>query len=190
MNPPTSANMREWIMYLVSAVLVPFVIQYLRAHAMAAQATAAKARVDKQATIMSRLREFTLATAADFAEKRFPALAAKIQAGELTSKDAVHAELVSWGRDLYKEAVLHFTQQDIDLVREVGDRAIDRLIESAANVVSPFPGMKTTNAIMQAGVPEVILTRGVQYVRENVAELTCRACVPPCEDCPLKKEQK
>lgn len=185
---PSSGTIRDYVLWLVSVIVTFFLIPYLRSHAEAAKAMAAKSKVDKQALIMSRLKEFMFSAAADLAEKNFPALAQQIKSGKLTTSSQVHTELLSWGKTLRDDAVEHFSQQDIDLVSEVGSNAINRLIESAANHVSPFPGVKTSDAMIQTGMADIVMRRGIQFVKERSAELTCLACVPPCNNCPLRPE--
>jgi hypothetical protein len=54
------------------------------------------------------------------------------------------------------------------LVETFGAQAIDDLIERAANAVSPFPGRDTAVALLKNGVADMLIDKGVDWMREKV----------------------
>ena len=47
----------------------------------------------------------------------------------------------------------------------VGDEFLDKLIERAANEVSPFPGKETAVALLTDNITDLLIEKGVDYVR-------------------------
>ena len=172
--PPADAP--QWVVWLVSvlgtlitAVLVP----YLNQKASAARAEAAKVKIDTAGSLIeqkAKLYELVKAQAwtlaANFAERRIPQIAAKVLAGQLKTADAIKVELRALGADLRVQVVTWFAeQQGINIVAALGDQALDSLIEWVANKVSPFPGAETAKVLLKDKVSNMLVERGVEYVR-------------------------
>ncbi len=64
-----------------------------------------------------------------------------------------------------QEAQVYFDNQGIDLVKAVGDDALDNLIERAANEVSPFPGRDTAKELLKSKVSNMVVEKGVEWIR-------------------------
>jgi hypothetical protein len=158
---------------IVTLVLLPFLKQYLTAHADAADAQAklheidaSKSLIEQKGIIMDRLKAYLWGSAAAIAEKRFPDLARLVIAGHLDA-DAIKTELRHWGADLKAEAIFYFKGQGIDLVQTFGVVALDGLIERAANAVSPFPGKDTAEALLKDGIAPLLIDKGVEYMKAH-----------------------
>ena len=109
---------------------------------------------------------FTDRSAAAIAEKRFPQLAETIKSKGLNA-DEIKKELRMWGGDLKQEAQVYFDNQGIDLVKAVGDDALDSFIERAANKVSPFPGLDTAKELLKNKVSDFLIDKGVDWVKSR-----------------------
>lgn len=136
------------ISYALTAVVIPFVIGWLRAEKENAHKAALVNEQDRKQAIINRVRDFIFNVAESFAEKRFPELAQDILAGRLNTKVQVRTQLRSWGGDLRDLAIDYFKGQGIDIVAEFGLDQIGRIIEQAANSASPFPGKSTADALL------------------------------------------
>lgn len=174
--PVASTAAAPWwaglVMTIVSVVLLPFVKQYLTAHAAAADAAANlhqvdanKSLIDQRGAIMIQLESYLLKRASSIAESEFPRLAELIIAGKLKTVDDVKAVMRGWGATLKDEAIYFFKTQGIDLVATFGVTALDDLIEHAANAVSPFPGKETAVALLKDGIARLLLDKGVQWMK-------------------------
>lgn len=162
---------QQLIISMLCTVVVPFVIQYLRAAAEHKRQDAAKAGVQRKTIILDQVEGFVFDAAANIAEKRFPILAKKVVAGELTNSAQVHEELKSWGEDLKGQATEFFSNQGVDIAKEVGTEGLDKMIETAANRVSPFPGMETAKTLLKDQVAPMLAEKGVDYVRGAIFNL-------------------
>lgn len=177
-----AAGTPQWTTILagiIGTLITIFLLPWLRQKANAARAEAAKnqseaidTQIDTKRVLTDQAKAFALDTAASIAEKRFPALQAKVAAGELKLDGAtLKAELYSWGATLKAKIVEHFNDQGIDIVVALGDKYLDELIEWAANKVSPFPGRDTVVALLKdwdGKALEWLATKGVEWVRRKV----------------------
>lgn len=163
-----------WIEILVAALstlVVTFLVPFLRRKSQAAkaereahEASAANATISARGLLVTRLQEFLYGNAAAIAEKRFPALAANILKKNM-SRQEVKTELRKWGHMLKEDAYIYFDHQGIDLVKSVGSEWVEKLIERAANKVSPFPGRETAKELMKSHVSDWIVDKGVEFVK-------------------------
>jgi hypothetical protein len=175
--PSSLTNWSQVIGYVLWFVAVTFLIPWLKAEA-------AKTKVERGAAIADRLKSFLWGTAEAIAEQRFPKLAEKVQAGEIRTSTQVKDELYGWGRDLKVQALQYFEGQGIDILKEVGEKAVDSLIRRAADDVSPLPGMETAKAMLTKSVVDAMIDKGVDYVKAKAHEFNCKGCIPVCAGCP------
>lgn len=183
--PPDAPWWAHLLLTLVTLVVVPFVLRFLRAKTEEAKRSAELAVINgneslitQRGAIAERLKAYLWGTAAAIAEREFPRLANAIAAGRMRNADDIKAQLRSWGHELRFQAVEYFRQQGIDLVETFGSSAIDDLIERAANAVSPFPGKETAVALLQDGAAPLLLKHGVAWMREYVAKQPAPVAVP------------
>lgn len=180
---PSLTGVAPWWAELVGSV-VTFVLMYVflpwinslrkQAEAKAAEANAkADESVESRRDVLiSRLRVFLLDHAAAMAEKNFPVLAKMVIEGKLKTAAKVRAVMVQWGAQLRDEAVKYFEDQGTNLDDEVGDAYIDSMIEIVANAVSPFPGVETSKALLQNNMSDLLIKKGVDWMRYNYADLS------------------
>lgn len=195
--PTTTTSVRDIVLTIVGLIVVYYLGPLLRRKSAEADARAKEAAANKQKAeiqageiLADRLKSFLWGSAAAIAEKRFPSLAKEILDGKLKNQEAVKAELRHWGQDLKGEAIRYFRNQDIDIIAEFGDEFVDKLIERAANAVSPFPGLETAKVILQREVSDTVIKKGVAYVKQNIGTLDeCKGCIPVCVTCPDKSLQ-
>jgi hypothetical protein len=164
---------------VISTLITAFLLPLLKRKAEAAKAEAdnlqsqrVKTDIEARGALVDRLKAFLWGTASAIAEKRFPMLAQKIVDGNVKTSDDVKVELYAWGADLRTQAVDYFKNQGVDVIAAVGDVYLDKLIERAANAVSPFPGKETAVAILKSDIAPMILREGVDYVRQKMG-LVC-----------------
>lgn len=137
--------------------------------------TSSQANVEgTKRSIIDRIEAFLFIGAANIAEKRLPELAARVVKGDLKTQEQVKKELYKWGEELKAQAIAHFTDEKVDIVSVVGEQVLDQLLESAANKVSPLPGMKTSAAILMLPVAEALVRQGIEYVRRFAFELVSK----------------
>jgi type II secretory pathway pseudopilin PulG len=162
------------IMAIVSAFAVPFLKARqtaAEAEVKAQEAIAMDANMSARQKLVARVKAFLWGRAAAIAEKEFPNLATVIKQS-LANKDdkttiwkTTKEILYGWGKDLRTEAKDYFSKQGIDLAAALGDDYLDKLIERAANAVSPFPGRDTAKTMLQDKVTDWLVDRGVNWVR-------------------------
>lgn len=159
------------VMAVLSGVITLYLVPFLNRKREAAIAERKKleiegveSTVNMRGRLVSRLQEFLWGSAAAIAEKRFPQLAEKVKTKGL-SKDEIKAELRSWGGTLRSDAMAYFDNQGLDLAKAVGDEFLDKLIERAANAVSPFPGRDTAKELLKTNVSDWIIANGFRWVR-------------------------
>lgn len=167
----------KWLQYLVGilgTLITMFLVPFLKRKAASAKAEAEKnsaeatqAHVNARGILVSRLQEFLWGSAEAIAEKKFPALAQKIANGDLNSAQGIKKELYGWGGDLRGDAIAYFNNQGVDIIAAVGDDFLDKLIERAANKVSPFPGRDTAKELLQAHATDWLIAQGVEWVRRK-----------------------
>ncbi len=170
-------SLPTWLQYLIgilSTIVTAFLVPFLKRRTIAAKAEAEKhsaeatqAHVNARGILVSRLQEFLWGTAEAIAEKKFPALAQKIAGGQLKNAQDIKKELYAWGGDLRSDAIAYFNNQGIDILAAVGDDFLDKLIERAANKVSPFPGRDTAKELLQKHATDWLIKQGVEWVRRK-----------------------
>jgi hypothetical protein len=159
---------------LVTTVVIP----WIRAHAKAAKLNAGQ-------TLSDRLKSFCWDAAEVIAEQRMAPLADRIEKGQIKNVDNVKAELKTWGQDLKEQAITYFDQQGVDLIKEVGDEYVDKMIRAAADKASPFPGLESAKVLLQKPIRDAIIEKGVQFVKTNIHEINCKGCIPTCQGCKI-----
>ncbi len=167
----------SWLQYLLallSTAVTAFLVPFLKRKAQAAKAetdrqsaAATESNINARGILMGRLKQFLYGTASAVAEKKFPELAAKVKSGQLKSASDIKTELRSWGGTLRSDAMAYFGNQGVDVLAAVGDDFLDKLIERAANKVSPFPGKDTAKAMLQDNVSDWLIEHGVDFVRNK-----------------------
>lgn len=161
----------------ITAFLVPFLkrkTEAAKAEAKRQSAQATEHDINSRGILVTRLQEFLWGTASAIAEKKFPELAVKIKSGQLNSKEAVKKELYGWGGALRQDAMAYFGNQGVDVVAAVGDDFLDKLIERAANKVSPFPGKETAKELLQDHATDWLIKHGVDWVRQRYMDSAMR----------------
>ncbi len=163
------------ILLVLSTIITMFLIPYLKQHANAAKEEAqlhqidkTKSLLDQRQALLDMLNAYLLDRAASIAEDKWPDLARRIAAGQITNKDQIGAELMSWGVGLRQEAIDFFKLQGWDIVQAFGVEAIDKMIELAANKTSPFPGKETAVAILEQNVAPLLVDKGVHWMQNYV----------------------
>lgn len=167
-------SLPAWIEILVAALstlVVTFLVPFLRRKGLAAkaerdahEASAANSTISARGLLVSRLQEFLYGSAAAIAEKRFPILASKIVEKNMSKKE-VKLELRKWGSMLKEDAYIYFGHQGIDLAKTVGGEWVGKMIERAANKVSPFPGRETAKELLKSKVSGWLIDKGVDWVK-------------------------
>jgi len=163
---------------VIATVVTVFLVPWLRQKANAARAEAESYKADSINTQIStkdmladQAKQIGYSMAASLAEKRFPALAAKVASGELKMDGpSIKKELYSWGAALKAQIIEHFDGQGINIVTALGDKYLDQLVEWAANKVSPFPGKDTAKALLtewDGKAIEWLATKGVDWVKKR-----------------------
>lgn len=181
----TTLDWKTLLIYIIFIWSARYAIPWLKQQAVTADAKAKKANVDKVSSILCHMQSFLCTVAGTIVEQRFPGLAQGVVSGQIKSESDVKQVLHSWGADLKTDVISYFQQQGIDLVKEVGEPAIDSLVAEAANKTSPFPGQETAPMVFQQRNALAILEHGVHDAHKySIAD--CKACVPPCDACPLK----
>jgi hypothetical protein len=169
---PELTGIAALVVTVVTTLVAMFVTPRLRAKAAAetkkAEAEALNANMSTNEILLRRLKSFLWGQAAAFAEKRFPVLAGQIASGHFKTEGSIKAELKIWHQDLKDSAVKYFGGQGVDLIGAVGDDALDALIERAANAVSPFPGKETAKALLKDRVSDVLVEKGVEWMKSKV----------------------
>jgi len=171
-----STGLTGWqltVFTIISALVTAFLLPWLKQHAAAKKAEAKKLLAEtgnEKLTARRRLivmaEDYLLGSCAAVAEKNFPALVALIKEKGLNSTD-IKYELKKWGMTVKAGTIAYFSAQGIYIVAEIGDAALDELIEIAANKVSPFPGKETATALLQDHVTDWIIDFGVEKAREK-----------------------
>lgn len=175
-----TTNTPAWLeaaVMVLGVIITTFLVPWLRRKTEAAKAEAAERRagatkheLESKQDLTDMLKLYALEAAADIAERRFPILAQKIVNKELQDAAAIKAELYGWGKDLKQRIVDHFDLQGVNIVKALGSRYVEEIVEWAANKVSPFPGQETAKALLgQWGgkAAEWLLNRGVVWVRSR-----------------------
>lgn len=178
----TASGGPAWLTALVGIIgslVTLFLLPWLRQKANAARAeaesnksTAINTQITTKDILMDQAKAIALDMAASIAEKRFPALQAKVASGQLKlDAKSIKEELYAWGKALKAEIIEHFDAQGINIVTALGDKYLDHVIEWAANKVSPFPGKDTATALLtewNGKAIEWLATKGVAWVKSRV----------------------
>lgn len=147
---------------IIGLVLTAFAIPWLRNMSKKAKAEAEVSGIEKGSAIFERVKSFVLRRVSDLIEEQYPEIAAEALAGNLNA-DAIKTRLYGLGRELKAEAIDYFQGQGLDVVKEIGDDALDKLIRSAANQLSPFPGKSTAVVLAESTVSNMIVDKGVEW---------------------------
>jgi hypothetical protein len=163
------------IVGIFGTIFTMFIVPFLRNSSEAAKARllqhqidSSKSLLEQKQQILDMLQEFALSRAASIGEKRWPILAGKIMHGKMNEKSEIKEELKEWGEDLKQECLDYFSTQNIDLIKLLGESAIDQAIEFAANKVSPFPGKETAVHLLKDGAAKLLVDHGVDWVRDHM----------------------
>ena len=163
-----------WVQMLyvaIAAIMSVIASPYLLRKAEEAKARAADATLAARQRLGAMVQEYFLREAANIAEREFPKLAQfVIDHGTTNDKYGIGAlkdKLRAWGEDLKQRAIKHFAEQNVDIVVALGDKALDEMIESAANKVSPFPGADTAKTLLQDNVTNWLVEKGVAYAKDK-----------------------
>jgi hypothetical protein len=159
--------------------LTPFLVNFLLSKGAALNTSAQKDVEDRRKNLLDRLESFILIEAGNIVERQFPIIAGQIKTGQITKPTQIRQKLGELGVNLKADAVGYFDEQDIDIVSEVGTTKINQLIEAAANKVSPFPGMTTSNKMLLVPVADALVNQGTAFVKQNIFSLTNQPATPP-----------
>jgi len=165
----------QGLMAALSVIITAFLLPWLKSRAAAAKeeaamnrANAATGQLNAKQMILSMVKDYLFNAASVIVEAEFPRIAKAITNGELKDVAAIKVTLLDLGRQLKSQAVSHFDAQGIDLIAAVGDDYLDELIRYVADKVSPFPGKDTATAFLTETVSDMIVDKGVNFVRAKV----------------------
>lgn len=175
--PPAPTGGPAWLDTVIKSVFgllamlaTAFIIPYIKSKAEAAKAEREKLETEAvtnelsaRALLVAQLKEFLLTEAAQIAEERFPDLCRKVAAKGL-DLEAIKVEMRKWGTQLRQDATQYFHAQGYDIVKALGEGAIESLVKWAADAVSPFPGKETTAALIDGGA-KMVLDKGIDWCR-------------------------
>lgn len=116
---------------------------------------------------MSIIKTYVVEQARSIAEKEYKAIAKKVLSGELASVEAVKAELYRLG-DILKAKTKERFAGDLPALGEQADGILDDLIRYAADTTSPFPGKETAAVLLETQVSDMLVNKGIEYVRREV----------------------
>lgn len=154
---------------LWSVLLYPYLqkkISESQATAQAVQIDMSKSLVAQKGAILSQAITFAETHALSIANTQFPTLAAKVAAGKLKTSADVKAELYSWGDVLKADLITYFNTSNIDVIKVLGEKTIDGLIDAAAAKVSPFPGKEVAVELLEKNVAPLLVNYGVTWVQK------------------------
>jgi len=155
---------------LVAAFLLPYLNSKRQAVAAEIKTTMLEGisnEVTARSTLLSEVKIFLLERAACIAEKDFPFIAKEVLSGKMTV-DRVKQCLRGLGQTLKVEALAYFKEKGgWDLIKVIGDKQLDNMIEYVANKVSPFPGKDSAVEFMKENVSNWIVNKGVDAVRKH-----------------------
>jgi len=174
---------------VVTAIVAAFLIPYLNKKRLestekitALAADSANSTAAAGGILLEQLKFFLHERAACIAEKEFPKLAAKVLSGELKTVDQVKSLLRLYGTELKREAIEYFKKhQGLDLIRFIGDQQLDRLIEYAANRVSPFPGKESAVEFLKEDASNWLIDKGIAVVRNMYLDDAVGAPASPAQ---------
>lgn len=184
MQTLSQLDWKSLLVYIALALIMRYVLPFLKQQAEAAAAKSQAANLDKTTKLLSHMQNFLYVVASTIVEREFPTLAQDVVNGKIKSPDDAKQVLHGWGDDLKTEVIDYFQHQGIDLVGSLGEPTIERMVEDAANRVSPFPGKETSKALFEENNALKVLAHGVHGAQVKALD-ECRACIPPCDQCPL-----
>jgi hypothetical protein len=165
-----SESFEKILATVVALVGSYFILPLLKKKSEQAKEDLKNANLKGKELLVARVKEHVWEGAESLVEKEFPVISAKIAAGELNEKDEVKAELRRLGKVLKANTIKVFKDEGTDLLAELGDAALDGIIENIANKVSPFPGKETAKVLLQGHVTNWIIDKGVAGLADKVAE--------------------
>ncbi len=151
------------VLSVVGTMLLPM----LHNLAAAARVNATTSSLTQREALLKQVKVFLFEQADTLAVDRWPALALKIQSGQLKDSAAIKAELYLWGEELKKNVIAYFAANGLDLIKTFGEPAIDDLITLAANHTSPFPGKEAAVEVLQHNIIPLLLQNGVRWLRDH-----------------------
>jgi hypothetical protein len=154
------------VLPLIGLALTAFAIPWLRKMGAKADAESKKTGLEAGSTLVERVKSYVFRRVADLIEDEYPKIAAEVITNGL-STEAIKERLYGIGAGLKQEAIEYFQGQGIDLVKEMGDKALDSLIRSAANQLSPFPGKSTAVVLAESTVSNLIVDKGVDWAAKK-----------------------
>jgi hypothetical protein len=176
-TPEAPQLVAPWLQGLIGIIVTiigTFVLPYLKQASVAAQSAAALNQVninasllDQRAALLAQVKAYLFEQADTIATDRWPIIAAGITSGRLANASAVKAELYAWGEELKKNAIAHFSQNGIDIVKLLGTSAIDDMVSLAANKTSPFPGKEAAVEVLKTNIVPLLVQNGVNWVRDH-----------------------
>lgn len=98
--------------------------------------------------VLELILPYVYERAKGLSNKYIPEIAAKVVSGQLTTKEAVKAELYNIGSDLKNEVGIVF-KDELKAFGSDKDGVIEGIIRSAADSVNPYPGKETSEAILK-----------------------------------------
>jgi len=151
---------------VLGLVITMFLVPWLRKMSQKADAEAQKAGIEKGAALFERVKGYVFRRVSDLIEEEYPKIAADVIAGTL-DKDTIKMRLHAIGAGLKAEATAYFKAQGVDLIKEMGDDALDKLIRSAANKLSPFPGKETAVVLAETTISNILVNKGVEWATKK-----------------------
>lgn len=161
------------LLIIVIPILVYFGGRYLHNKRLHVQAQLANENLTKKERLELRLKDFAYMRAESFVQKDFLNIANELikgkqkKEGEESLAARAKEQLKLLGERLQNEAESYFSEDDIDIVAELGEDRIKQIIEDAANRVSPFPGKNTVESLLGGGA-EALLKKGSVWLKARV----------------------
>ncbi len=136
-----------------------------------AEADTANAQQSTRSILMGRVKSFLLGEAQRVLERDVLGLVQEIKDGKIPkSKEAIKHKLYGLGKNMKSDAIEYFGTQGVDLVGAVGDKFLDKLVDRAADAVSPFPGKETAVELLKDKVTDKLLEKGMSWVKDRYLE--------------------
>jgi flagellar basal body-associated protein FliL len=164
---PEQPMWAQIVMLVLTALVVPFLTQYLRKKSQESEAAAAVSNQDYKQRIVERAKAFIFRVAEQFTNKELMDIAQAVVAGKLKTKEEIQERLRGLGVMLKAQAIDYFKSQDIDLVAEFGEAQLDSWIRTAADKLNPFIGQSTSEALLRGGA-HFLLSFGVEKAKQAI----------------------
>lgn len=157
----------EILVALIGTLLTVFLIPWLRAKAFEAKARAKESTANFGSKLLSTLQYATAEYVANTMERDYPKIALLIKSDfEITSED-VKKKLHELGDDVFRNLILTFARQGIDLLSEVGENHIREIIRRQVDKDSPFQKRESATAFMKPNIATRILEKGLKDLGEK-----------------------